>query len=97
MTYVNNDRDTPHSRNVACCFAKTLYTSTDVSQHFGQLPFEKGKAQTAPHLTLCQFMRHRFGQGVYFFQGNRVLKKSIEAKSVEDCPTDCTQSQARSK
>jgi len=25
------------------------------------------------------------------------LKKSIEAKSMEDCPTDCTQSQARSK
>ena len=75
MTYVNNDRDTPHSRNVARCLAKTLYTSTDVSQHFGQLPFEKGKAQTAPHLTLCQFMHHRFGQGVYLFSRQSSLEK----------------------
>jgi hypothetical protein len=75
MTYENNDADTPHSRNVAFCFAKTLYTSTDVSQHFGQLPFEKGKAQTPPHLTLCQFMHHRFGQGVHLFSRLSSLKK----------------------
>ena len=75
MTNVNNDRDTPHSCNVACCFANTLYTSTDVSLRFGQLPVEKGKAQTAPHLTLCQFMHHRFGQGVYLFSRQSSLEK----------------------
>ena len=76
MINVNNDRDTPNSRNVASCFAKTLYTFTNVSQHFGQLPFEKGKAQTAPHLTLCQFMHHHFGQGVYLFSRLSSLGKS---------------------
>jgi hypothetical protein len=49
---------------------------------------------TSPFASLCITV---LGRGFIYFQGNRVLKKSIEAKSMEGCPTDCTQSQARSK
>ena len=44
-----------------------------VFQHFQQLPFEKGKARIATHLTLSQFTRRRIGQVVYV-QSNRVLQ-----------------------